>query len=631
MFKYLFLIVFSLIPNSNAASYSKSEIKKLDPVIVTSTVYPKKIRNNQLNTITISQEHIQNSKAKNLREILITVPGLYIDQRGGLSGTSSVYIRGGDPNFTVVMLDGIELNNPSNSRGGSFDFSTISTANIERIEIIKGPLSVIYGSGAISGIINIITKKGVLKPKLSADISISKDTGYSAIVESRGIYNKLNYSIAFSHLNDGKPVEESKFNSSTFISNFGWIVKNSLEIETLFRYAWIDNESFPDDSGGPEFSTIRIREKNEQSQLTAGVNINQYYKNWLKQIFTLSFFHTKEHISSPGVAPGIRDPFGIPSNSEDLKYSRYEFKQINSIFIDTNIVLSVGLDGRFEKGLNKGKIFEKSTNFKFDRFSFGSFAELQLKPISNLDILIGGRLDFSEDFDPELSPRLGINYYIKKTETTLEINFSKGFKLPSFFALGNSIVGNDKLNPEKGSSFDFGISQNLFDDKLTMSLSYFHNKFENLIDLDEGPPPKLVNRSEVISEGFEAGTEIKPFKNLKIFGNLSYTKTDIKNSNDKLRNRPNWLGSISPTWWPRKSIVFYANGNYVGESLDSSIPTGDVTLDGYFRVDTALTWKVNNNLKAYLAIENLFDETYEQFVGFEAPGIRPRIGIQGTL
>ena len=131
---------------------------ELEPVVVTATVAPTPLGRTTAPVTVISHEQIAAQQATSVTELLRQVPGVHIDQAGARGGISSVYVRGSDPNFTVVLIDGVKVNDPTNSRGGSFDFSTLSTDNIERIEIVRGPLSAVYGSDALGGVIDIITR-----------------------------------------------------------------------------------------------------------------------------------------------------------------------------------------------------------------------------------------------------------------------------------------------------------------------------------------------------------------------------------------------------------------------------------------------------------------------------------------
>ena len=625
----ILILFFLFFPLKTSA---ESESSRLDPIVVTGTNIPSDLISFPSDVTVIDSKIIRDSQADNISELLKTVPGVFVDQQGARGGISSVYIRGADPNFTLVLLDGVKLNDPNNSRGGSFDLSTISTDNVRKIEIIKGPQSFVYGSDAIAGVINIITYKGLTETKRVVDISGEADKGYRVLTEVRGSGDNFYYSFSGSYLDDGDPVEGSGFKSPSIIANLGYY-SDKFEINSVTRYAYIDSESFPDDSGGPEFAVIRESERRKTNQLTNGINayyeIRPFWSNNLKLNFTL----IQEDTDSPGVAPGIRDPFGIAANESDNRYYRLEAEYINSVrFLETN-AFSVGLDLQYENGESNGQILLDNgipTGFELERYTVSPLAEVKLNPYSNLYVTLGGRIDIPEDFDTEFSPFAGIKFIVEGTGTVLSADWGEGFKLPSFFALGNPVVGNSGLRPETSRSYEFKIEQT-FSDLFVGSITYFDNEFKNLIDLEEGPPPLLVNRSRVTTRGFEAALQTKEFYNAVITGNLSYVDSDIKGTDEELRNRPNWLANIVILWSPVNTLDFYMNINYVGEYLDSSIPTGDRTIGNYVVVNTAVTFIFKNGFESYIAVENLFNKDYQQFVGFDAPGIRPRIGLRWTF
>ena len=612
------------------SSLAEDSIKTLKPVVVTGTSIPEYLERFPGDITIIDKRIIESSHADNISELLRTVPGLYIDQPGARGGTSSVYIRGADPNFTLILLDGIRLNDPNNTRGGSFDLSTISTDSIERIEIVKGPKSAVYGSDALAGVINIITHKGGGDNIKIADVSITTDNGFRILTEARGEKNTLDYSLSASFLNDGEPVEGSKFKSPSFIANFGH-TNDKFRIQSVTRYSYIDSSAFPDDSGGDMFSVIRETEERKSNQFLTGINANYIIDSWWVNNLVLNFTLIDEDIVSPGVAPGERDPLGIPANDIDSNYYRLETKYHNIFYFLENYALLLGLDFQYEKGENRGVIFtdtELRTEFNESRFIFSPLAQFKFNPIRNLFIDIGARLDIPDEFDTEFSPYIGILYRIEKTRTRLIANWGEGFKLPSFFALGNPIVGNPGLNAETSSSYEVKVEQEFPENIFVFSAAYFFSEYKNLIDLDEGPPPSLVNRNAVEINGIELQLRTKQIYNTVITCNLSYIETDIIDSEQQLRNRPKWLANLVLLWMPAKNIELFLNANYVGEFLDSSIPTGDRMLGDYIVVDTSLTVFLRKNIEAYVAINNLFNEEYEQFVGFSAPGIRPTFGLK---
>ncbi|HSE83107.1 MAG TPA: TonB-dependent receptor [Thermodesulfobacteriota bacterium] len=635
--KFLILILgiwpgLAVIVTDRAVATEEEPSHELEPVVVTATSSPTTITDVTSSVTIITREQIEAQHAVSVVEVLKQVPGLYIDQPGGRGGISSAYIRGGDPNYTLVLIDGIEVNDPTNSRGGSFNLSTLNTDNIERIEIVRAPLSALYGSDAVSGVINIITRRGKARPAGNLEVSVGRYKSFRSLAQTSGLMSIVDYSLSASYTDDGEPVEGSEFTSKTLNANIGLLISDNIQLRSTVRYEDIESETFPDDSGGPEFAVIRSVEDVDTDQFSLGLDLTHNPFYWWEYGIKAGIYNNEEEVSSPGVAPGMRDPFGIPPNNTDNSLTRYEISAINKFSFFKGVNMTLGGEFRFEKGSSRGALFVNDfpvpTSFDLDRKIWAPFFEVQLSTLPNLFVQAGVRVDFPEGFDHAVSPRVGASYSIKATNTTLRANWGDGFKLPSFFALGNPLVGNPNLMPETSRGFDFGISQNLLKDRLTLGVTYFYNEFKDAIDFEEGPPPRLVNRSEITAQGAEMILLVQPIEALRINGNLTYTATNIKGTEEELRNRPEWWGSLSIWWQPLRILQINLNAVYVGEVLDSSIPTGDVELDPYVRFDLSLTLKAHKNVELFLVVDNLFDADYEQFVGFPAPGISPRGGIQ---
>lgn len=617
---------------SQETPMEKEQPRVLEPVIVTATASPTRLSDTTASVTVITREQIEAQHAVSVIEVLRQVPGLYIDQPGARGGTSSVYLRGGDPNYTSVMIDGVEVNDPTNSRGGSFDFSTLNTDNIERIEIVRAPLSALYGSGAIGGVINIIMRRGKTKPTGSFEASAGRFGRFDGIAQTSGLKSIVDYALSASYTDDGEPVEGSEFMSKALNANLGLQVLDNMELRSTVRYADIESETFPDDSGGPEFAVIRSVEDRDLNQFSLGVNLTHSPFSWWEYGIKAGIYNNEEDISSPGVAPGIRDPLGVPPSNTDASFTRYEISPVNKFSPIKEINVALGGELRFEEGSSRGAFlieeFSVPINFDLEREIWALFFEVQLSVVPNLLVQAGVRIDFPEEFDHEVSPRIGASYSIQATGTILRANWGEGFKLPSFFALGNPMVGNPNLVPERSRSIDFGLTQNLLKNRATIGVNYFYNEFKDAIDFEEGPPPRLVNRSEITAQGIEVILNVRPNDVFWINGNLTYAETDIRETEEELRNRPEWWGGLSVLWQPLGKFKISLSAVFVGESLDSSIPTGDVELDPYARFDLALTLKAHENVELFAAVDNLFDAGYEQFVGFPAPGISPRGGIQ---
>jgi outer membrane receptor protein involved in Fe transport len=319
----------------------------------------------------------------------------------------------------------------------------------------------------------------------------------------------------------------------------------------------------------------------------------------------------------------------------DTTLQRFDVTLRHLFTVAKGIRVGVGAQRQFEEGTSTGSLDAGGllvpTGFALSRQIWGPFVEIQLSPFPGLLVQGGVRVDLPEGFDRAVSPRVGVSYTLAATGTTLRASWGEGFKLPSFFALSHPLVGNPALVPETSQSVDAGIRQSVWGKRLTVDAAYFYNAFTDLIDFEEGPPPRLVNRSKVTTEGVEMSLRLQPWPSLGVTAHLTYVKTDIQGTNEELRNRPQWRGGFTVQWRPLSGLNGHVQTLVVGDVRDSSIPTGDRTLEAYTRVDLATTWTITPTWQLFVAVDNLFDAEYEEFVGFPAPGITPRGGVRARF
>jgi len=182
-----------------------------------------------------------------------------------------------------------------------------------------------------------------------------------------------------------------------------------------------------------------------------------------------------------------------------------------------------------------------------------------------------------------------------------------------------------------GTSYELGLEQGVLGEGVFWSLTYFNSVFENLVDFDEGPPPQLVNRSRVEIEGIEAALYWEVNKQLSLQAQATHARSNIIGTTEVLRNRPEWRASVSGLWRPSSGWRASTHVLYVGDTFDSSVPTGDSVLDSYVRVDVSMAWMYSEKISTSFAIINLFDEEYYEFVGFPAPGMQLKIGVRTEI
>ena len=450
---------------------------RLEPLVVTPSRLPGSIVTGPASTTLITRGEIERQRPASLVDLLRRVPGLHVDQPGGRGGIGSVYLRGSDPNGTVVMVDGIPLNDPTNSRGGSFDLSGFDPDNVERIEVVRGPLSAVYGSDALACAINIISRA----PARARQWTVLGEAGRfdyrRGTATARGSVGAGAYAASAGYVHEGEAVEGSRFTGKSATASLDLPSGDSARVRLFARMADQQAEGFPDDSGGPRFAARRTPEERDARELVLGLAAAHEIRPWLNVDLRAGFLDRIEDVTSPGVAPGLRDPAGIPASRTDTRFRRAEATGTGTLLLSEAARLVVGTSARHERGTADGTLlfdtFALPTTFKLDRLVYGAFAEGELEPVPGLLLSAGVRADWPEGFASRTSGRLGAAYRIEETGTVLRVSWSEGFKLPSFFALGHPLVGNPELAPETSESIEIGVRQPLWEGRASLGGSLF--------------------------------------------------------------------------------------------------------------------------------------------------------------
>ena len=585
------------------------------------------------NVTVLSREDFGAQKPRQLADILPRVSGVHIDQVGGRGGTGSLYLRGADPNYTLVLVDGVRVNDPTNARGGSFDFSNFDVADIERVEIARGPYSAVYGGDALAGVVNIVTRRAAPeKTRASLDAMGGSYDVREISFDASGPLGTHAWNFGASDSREGEVTRGNEFEGQRVSGGLDFALGASTRAFVSGRYSETSREGFPDDSGGYEFADIRTTEQRDADEAVfgAGFNTDVGAATFALQ---LGYFDRDDHIDSPGVAPGIRDPFGVPPSVVDTNLTRYSATFTGTQRFSDHLSVAYGVDWLREEGTSDGVLdfgggFVLPTSFELTRDSWAPFAEARVTSSFGLSMQAGVRVDQPDGESSVTSPRVRMEYEFADSGFSVAGAWGKAFKLPSMYALGHPIVGNPDLVPERGESYELELAQNLLDGKARWSATWFEGEFRNAIDFDPGPPPMLVNRNRVDTHGVEIAGRLALADDWQLDASVTNVKSRVASTGGELRNRPEWRAGMAAHWNPLAALELSAAVTYVGESLDSSIPTGDVRLDAYTRVDVSAAWQLSPRFETYLAIDNLTDQQYEEFVGNVARGIVPRAGVR---
>jgi outer membrane cobalamin receptor len=315
-------------------------------------------------------------------------------------------------------------------------------------------------------------------------------------------------------------------------------------------------------------------------------------------------------------------------------YQRVRLTWVNRIVLTQELELSVGADGRFEHGDSAGALdfpgLMLATDYQLDRDTAGGFVDLGWRPGSAMVLQASARLDKAEGFEREFTGRLGAKLPLADSGASVFANWGRGYKLPSFFALGNALVGNPQLRSEQAVSWDLGVEW-LFAGQNLVRITGFHNDYTDLIDFDPGLF-RNINRDQVITQGGELELEYSWSATLDVRVHATFTDIDVVDTARNLAGRPRWAAGIVAEWRfvPKWSLgVDYEFNDTVFESSRYSGEDIEQTLDAWQRLDATLRWEPRANIEFGVAVSNVLDTDYTQAVGFPSPGRWLR--LQGSL
>jgi len=605
-----------------------------EDVIVTAT----RLANEQAgsNVSILDADTISARNPGSVVDLLRDLPNVYVQQSGGRGSVVSLFTRGAKPNFTLVLLDGVKANDPTNTRGGSYDFSTLDLNDIERIEFVRGPASAIYGSDAVGGVINIISRKGGDVPA-AALTAEGGSFGYVRVAgHAGGPIGGATANLGLSYTDNGMPVDGSTLRGTSLDAALTLPELAGTNISFNGRYGGTIATSFPDSSGGPRLSVLRTLDHRDIQEGVFGGHAARDLAGWWNMALDYGFYDRSSNATSPGVAPSAQTPSGIPANGDNARFTRQQVTWTNRLTPLPGLDAALGVDMQAEHGVDDGYLMfgpaKLPTHFSVNRTLWAGFVEARYQVTSAFTLSASGRYDDSGDAS-HFSPQLRADYALADWGTQFQLMWGKAYKLPSFYALGNPIVGDPALKPEEAENFEGGISQRLWDFGQWKAEAFATN-YRDLIDFRPGVVPKLVNLSTVHVRGIETSLDLT----YPIFGGtltatprISYTNARNQLTGAALRDVPSWLAGGTLIWKPVPDWNVSFDVNHVGSLVDNAVPTGDVTLPGHTRADLAVEYKVLPDLALHLGVDNVFDQHYEDVVGFPTPGAIVRGGISASL
>jgi outer membrane cobalamin receptor len=606
----------------------------LDTIVVTGARTSSDLGEIPSSISVISLADIEATNAVTVTDLLQNLAGVHVVQPSGQGGVARVFVRGGDQNLTLIMVDGVRVNDPMDSRGSAFDFSTLNMNDIERIEIVRGPHSAVYGSDSLAGVINIITKSqidelgGALYAEAGMDDFLRGALDVSGPVGDRG-----GFVLRVASKDDGEPVTGTTFSGTSVSARLSFAESDRWNMRLFGNYSDNEGTAFPEDSGGSRLAVLRDVDTRSAEDFTFGFSGGfDITDRWHLNVLATSYDHDSSYFS-PGVAPGVRDP--VPPNGGDATLKRADLAVNAVVELNENLITTIGVDYYDEDGVSDGFVefapgFKLPAGYEFDRKVTGAFAELHYKSEVGPTLLASVRSDNPNEESSETTSKLGFIYDFDNRRTSIQGNWGQGFALPGFFSLASPLVGNPELRPETSTSMDLGVTHWFVEGRIGATVTIFRNEFNDLIDFDSSVF-QMVNLERLDVDGAELQISWQLQNELQLSAHVTYLDMELQDSDSPLRQRPDWRGGVSMRWSPAEAWLIDASWLSIGETFDSSIPTGDMYLDGYNRIDATLTYRGFDRLNVLLSVDNVLDEDYEQAIGFPSPGARARLGVRMTF
>lgn len=609
---------------------AEDPVNPLNQIVVSATRTEQVLGVTGTSVSLITAEDIRATQKVLLADVMRETPGVTVVRSGGPGAQTSMFIRGVGGEQTAVLIDGVRINDPS-TPGGTAHITDLITTGVERVEILRGPQSTLYGSHAIGGVVNILTRRG--EPGFRAEALVeggSFDSWRAAGTVSGGserVQGSLSASlydtdgISAADVDDGN-TEKDGYRNQSVLGSVSAALTDAirLDLKGLYNRGSADFDGFPPPAF--TFADSDNRTRNELYSGYAGVT-----------------FGTPDGLVTNRLAVGFsrtdRVDFenDVQTNDTRGQSRRFEYQGVVRVIEGTEITF--GAETERTKIRNMGQWDLEPLKASVDMHSY--YVQGQAMVLEHLTLTAGIRYDDHDTFGGHTSLRVAGAYQIPQTDTVLRANWGEGFKAPTLYQL-YSVYGKADLQAETSEGWEVGIDQGFVDGRIRASVTWFQNDLTNQIDYvsctDSDPncaPGRwgyYDNVARASFKGLELGFLLQPTDALVIKASYTWLKAqnDITHTDLARRARDSFQTSVN--WQANDRLSLSASLTMTGDSYDSAGNTNP--LDGYTLVDVRASYAFTKGMELYGRIENLFDADYEVARGYGVPGRGAFIGLRAT-
>jgi vitamin B12 transporter len=604
----------------------------VSPLVVTATLLPTPTDQVGSSITLITADDIEAHQWRTVPDALIEAPGLNLVQTGGPGGLTSVFIRGANANHTEVIIDGLEVNDPS--QNGAFDFGQALASGLARIEVLRGPQSSLYGAEALGGVINILTPDGEGPPRFTGSLEGGSFDTLNQSAALTGAQGALHYALSLSHFRSGDtpvtppgllaPGEAAigdRYDNVTGSAKLGYDVTRDLSLGLVLRYVDADyrstGENFDVFPAIPDAQQTGQWERQFFARAQARLDVfDGRFSNVLGAAY--ANFHT--------VVLAPDDGFGqapVIDNADRLK-----FDWLEAIALTSANTLLLGVDDTTDR------LIDSPVSASENRV--GGFAELQSRPMRGLSVAASARYDADDRFGDKATWRIAPAYTFEATGTVLKASVGTGFKAPTltelFVSFPPFFSANANLKPETSTGYDVGFEQPLAGGRARFGATWFHNDIRDLIDTNAAGD-SWANIGRATTYGVESFAAWSPTAALNLRADYTWTIAGDDIHQEELLRRPRNKATVSAAWRATRRLRLTASALYVGAWVDGNrdFSIERLMASPYATVNLAGDYDLGHGLTLFARVDNLLDRRYEEPVGFDKPGIGAYGGLRVAL
>jgi vitamin B12 transporter len=646
------------------------ELERLSSsVVVTAQAQPLTIQQTTAPADVITREDITSRLAVTLPDALLTSTGVSIGRTGPEGGSASIFLNGGGSAYSKVLVDGTPVNEP----GNAVDFSNFTLDNVDKIEVVRGAESALYGSDAVSGVIQVFTHRGTTHvPEVAIFAEGGNfDTGRGG-AQISGRMGNFDYSGAASYFSTNGPQDINAFLNRTFSGNFGYRLGEDNQLRLSLRNN-TSNAQTPGQvllvpASSDSHTDYHFFSSNARWDFATG-------KHWHHQLMGAESYN-HEFIANPVQSFYATDPFAFCPQENPSSVATAEFcdftstirNQYNraslsaqSSYLRENFAATAGYQYEVENGTSQSLMEVAFTppasafvGAHLRRNNQGGYLDFRYSPHPRATLSFGARAEANGNFGTRVVPRVGASLALLQGrgfwgETRLRTFYGQGIKEPRFDqSLGTDpcFPGNPNLKPEASKTWNIAIEQALWERRAKISLSYFADRYYDIVSFEFLPATpactfgtgSYFNTDLARARGINTTAELMATRWLRLLGNYTHDDSRVVKSpnasdpallpGNHLLRRPVDSGSVSLVAnWRHLGILL--SGYFSGQRTDSDflflgLPPHTA---GYARFDLATSYQIGRGVSIYLRALNLLDKSYQDALGYPALGREVRVGV----